>query len=267
MTASNYVIRGGVEGRERLRVLARVMGPTTQRLLDGLVGSRSRCLDVGCGGGDVTQDLARRAPAGSALGIDLDETKLDLARAEAVAARLSNVEYRIEDVTEPIEHDERYDVVYARFVLSHLPDPEGAVANLHARLAPGGVLLVEDVDCSGFFCYPPNDAFARYVELYSKAVRARGADPNIGPRLPSMLRAVGLEEVQVSVVQPAALEGETKLLNPITLEAIADAVLGAGLVTPEELAETIDALWEFARAEGTLLSVPRVVQTWGRHSA
>jgi 2-polyprenyl-3-methyl-5-hydroxy-6-metoxy-1,4-benzoquinol methylase len=55
----HYIIRGGVEGRERLRVLARVMRPTTLNLFDR-VGIRPgmACLDVGCGGGDVTFELA-----------------------------------------------------------------------------------------------------------------------------------------------------------------------------------------------------------------
>ena len=77
-----YIIRGGIEGRERLRVLARAMQPTTSALLDRVgVTPGMACLDVGCGGGDVTLELARRViPGGSAVGADLDETKLSLAR-------------------------------------------------------------------------------------------------------------------------------------------------------------------------------------------
>jgi 2-polyprenyl-3-methyl-5-hydroxy-6-metoxy-1,4-benzoquinol methylase len=63
-----YVIRGGVEGRERLRVLARVMWPTTEALLARVGTPRdARCLDIGCGGGDVTVELARRAADGFAV--------------------------------------------------------------------------------------------------------------------------------------------------------------------------------------------------------
>jgi hypothetical protein len=55
MSADHYVIRGGLAGRERLRVLARVTWPTTSVLLEGVgVAASSRCLDTACGGGDVT---------------------------------------------------------------------------------------------------------------------------------------------------------------------------------------------------------------------
>jgi SAM-dependent methyltransferase len=265
MTTPHYVIRGGMEGRERLRVLARVMAPTTSTLLARVgVEPTARCLDVGCGGGDVTLALARLAPEGSVVGIDLDETKLGAAREEADAAGVRNVEFRIRDVTEPSLDGDRFDVVYARFLLTHLPDPGEALTNLCGQLAPGGTLIAEDIDCTGHFCEPDSPAFSRYVELYITTVQGRGCDPNIGPRLPGLLRDAGLDGIGVTVVQPAGIAGEVKLIAPLTLEAIADAVLAAGLATVEELGELVDELYAFAEQDGTLMGIPRVVQAWGR---
>src|SRR4030095_6335238 len=88
MTMPSYIIRGGQAGRERLRLLARVMRPTTAALF-ARAGVREgmRCLDVGCGGGDVSFDLARLVgPLGRVVGIDLDAVKITAARAEATAA-------------------------------------------------------------------------------------------------------------------------------------------------------------------------------------
>ena len=69
MTTPHYVIRGGLEGRERLRVLSRVMWPTTNALLDRIgIAPDARCLDLGCGGGDVTVLLAARVPDGVVVG-------------------------------------------------------------------------------------------------------------------------------------------------------------------------------------------------------
>jgi SAM-dependent methyltransferase len=260
----HYVIRGGLEGRERLRVLARVMAPTTGELFALVgVGPSARCLDVGCGGGDVTVALGRLASEGSALGIDVDGTKVDLARAEAADAGLRNVEFRVHDVMEPFPDGDRFDVVYVRFVLTHLPEPAKALANMQECLRPGGVLIAEDIDFTGHFCEPDRPALWRYVELYTEAVRLRGGDPNIGPRLPGLLRDAGLRQVGVNVVQPAGVTGEVKLIGAITLEAIADAVLAAGLATPEELDRTVDDLYAFAEDDETFMSIPRVVQAWG----
>jgi SAM-dependent methyltransferase len=267
LSTSTYVIRGGLAGRERLRMLARVLWPTTKALFEKVgVPKTARCLDVGCGGGDVTRELARLAPNGHVTGIDLDAAKLELAQRETATAGVANVTYRREDLLQPMGDAERYDLIYVRFVLSHLPDPGAALAALCARLAPGGVIVVEDTDFSGHFCHPDSAAFRRYLQLYAAAVTSRGGDPDIGPRLPALLGAACLTEVGMNVVQPAGISGEAKLIGPITLEAIADSVLAAGLATPEELNRTVDALYAFAAADGTLLSLPRIVQAWGRRS-
>jgi 2-polyprenyl-3-methyl-5-hydroxy-6-metoxy-1,4-benzoquinol methylase len=137
--STHYVIRGGLEGRERLRVLARVMRATTMSLFDrpdledGLT-----CLDVGCGGGDATLELARRVgPRGRVVGIDIDDTKLQLARAEAAEQGVKNVEFRRLDVRKE-SAPEIFDVVYARFVLTHLSDPAHVVRAFYQHLRPGG---------------------------------------------------------------------------------------------------------------------------------
>jgi SAM-dependent methyltransferase len=266
--SATYVIRGGLEGRERLRVLARVMWPTTE-LLFGRIGidASARCLDVGCGGGDVSLSLAALATEGSVLGTDLDEAKIEIAAKEAAAAGVANVEFRVGDVMAPPSGDDTFDVIYVRFLLTHLPDPAGAVANLVAQLAPGGVLVVEDIDFTGHFCRPDNPAFWKYVEWYTAAVQARGCDPNIGPCVPGLLMDADLDDVGVNVVQPAGFSGEVKLIIPITLEAIAGAVLAAELTTVQELEQAVDDLYEAAHDDHSLLSLPRVVQSWGRRAS
>lgn len=266
MSTERYVIRGGVEGRERLRLLSEVMGPSTRGLL-GEVGipAGSICLDVGCGGGDVTLELARVAgPTGRAVGVDLDETKLEFARREADQQGLPNVVFKVRDVVE-WQPDELFDLVYARFLLTHLPDPLALLSALRRHTRAGGVAVVEDVDFRGHFTEPACPALLRYVEWYTNSVRRRGADPNIGPRLPGLLREAGFEDVQMKLVHPAALVGGIKLLTAVTLENIAETVLQDGLATEEELRETIDELYAFARDPHTVLGGPRVFQAWGRN--
>src|SRR5262245_537260 len=193
MSTTHYVIRGGLAGRARLRALARVMWPTTSVLLERVgVAASARCLDMGCGGGDVTVALARLAPDGFVVGVDMDASKLDIARSEAKDAGLANVDYRVLDAMKPPIDNEQFDLIYVRFLLTHLPDPALALTHMCGRLAPGGALVVEDIDFTGSFCYPDNAAFRRYVQLYTDAVIGRGGDPNIGIRLPTLLRATGL---------------------------------------------------------------------------
>ena len=73
--ATHDVIRGEIHGRERLRVISRIMHPTSSSLLDRLeLHEGLVCADFGCGGGDLTVELARRVgPTGKAFGFDIDQ--------------------------------------------------------------------------------------------------------------------------------------------------------------------------------------------------
>jgi ubiquinone/menaquinone biosynthesis C-methylase UbiE len=188
MEQKHYIIRGGLEGRARLVVLSRIMRPTTLSLLDRAgIRPGMHCLEIGCGSGDVAFDLARIVgPEGKVVATDIDEIKLQLAREEAAQLGLTNLEFRCADVL--TEEVEKFDFVHARFILTHLADPARALEKVRQALHPGGVLVVEDVDFRGHFSYPESSAFSRYVELYTKTAQQRGADPNIGPRLPGLLR-------------------------------------------------------------------------------
>jgi SAM-dependent methyltransferase len=262
---SHYAIRGGLEGRERLRVLARIMHPFSASLFDRIgLGPGLNCLDVGCGGGDATLELARRvAPDGRVLGIDIDEEKVRIARLEAEQHGVANVEFRVADSRELSEAG-TFDVVYARFLLTHLPDPGAALRTFREHLRPGGTLAVEDIDFTGHFTYPDSATFHRYRELYCATVTRRGGDPNIGPRLPLLLKEQGFADVGVHLVQPTGMEGDVKLISALTLENIAGAVLHDGLASQQEIDDLVQALAAFAADPLTLTGMPRVFQVWGR---
>jgi SAM-dependent methyltransferase len=263
--SSVYIIRGGVAGRERLRVLSRVMAPMTQRLLERIgVPRGARCLDAGCGGGDVSLTLARMVgPSGAVLGVDIDRVKLDLARYEAEDAGVSNIEYRRAALHE-LPSDGTFDLGYARFLLSHLPDPAAALAHLIAAVRPGGVVAVQDIDYSTGLCHPPNAAYDFSWDLYPRLAVHRGGDPWLGRRLPILFAEAGLEDIGVHIEQPAGFDADTKLLGALTFESIADTAVEAGLADAGEIDAHLHELHRFAARPDTLLSLPRMVQVWAR---
>ena len=262
-----YAIRGGREGKERLDLLARVMLPTTMQLLDRAGLTRGmKCLDVGCGGGHVARLMAGIVgPEGRVTGTDADEETLALARNDAQAANIANVEFQQMDACASFWQEE-FDMAYARFLLSHLQAPANCLATMVAACRSEGTIAIEDTDFSGSFCYPHCAAYERYNELYQEVVQRRGGDPNIGPKLPALLRRAGIQGVEFNVIQPAHIQGEGKLMAPITMTRISDALIGEGLASKDEVQQILTGLHVAAADSETVMSLPRIFQVWGKRS-
>jgi len=260
----SYIINGGIEGVQRLKILARVISEDTCALLDKAnIKIGSRCIDIGCGGGVVTTELAKRTgPEGQVVGIDFDEKKLEIARQEAQDLNFNNIAYFNEDVRKCLSFS-KCDLAYSRFLLTHLSDPNTIIRNIYQLLKPGGKIVIEDIDCDGFFTYPRCSAFERFKELYCEAAIRHGGDPHIGSKLPGYVKRAGFSNVQSQIVQRMGTDGEVKLIAPITMQNIADTLLDDGLVTSQEIDTIITELYEFAIDAETLAGMPRMLQVVG----
>ena len=261
----SYPIKGGKLGRDRLSVITRVLAPTTEQLFER-VGIRpgSTVIDVGCGGGQVSLMLAKRVgPKGHVTGLDFDEEKIALARAEAEARGISHVRFETADVAAPWTISP-VDLIYARFILTHLADPQALLAQAKAALKPGGMILVEDIDIPGHFSYPDSSAVVAYAELYMALSRRRGGNPIIGRSLDLLLETAGYKDVATTVVQPFSRQGGAKEVATLTFAAIADGLKTEGLASADEVARISRELAEFNQRSDTVVSMPRIFQAWGR---
>jgi SAM-dependent methyltransferase len=261
---SEYTIEQGLGVRERMNLLAAVHGPATLALFDLLgVPAGARCLDLGCGGGQVTMELGRRtAPTGSAIGIDLDEALIEVARTEAASQGLDNVTFRVA----PVEsvNETGFDLAYSRFLLMHLADPGHVVELMATAVNRGGMVIIEDANFAGCFTYPSCRAYESWVSWYRETVHRNGGDIDLGLRLPSLLGSVDLTTIGVRVAQPAFLDGSHKHLQLMSMEKMKAAVVAAGVVSVDEYDAAHAEFEAFTADPTTLVGAPRVIQAWGR---
>jgi len=267
-TTSGYMIRGGQAGKSRLDVLDLAYRTSTADLLRHLdIPRGARCVEVGCGGGHATRQLAAVVgQAGRVVGLDLDSAILDLARRDTAAQGLDNVEFHLADAGKLPLEDGSQDVAYARLLLTHLSEPLGAVSELARVVRPGGLVIVEDMDWDGVFCHPRSEAFDRYRHIHAEIHRRRGGDPAIGPKLPGLLRRTGLVGVDLSLAHPAHLHGRAKTLHALTLANIADPILAEGLLDRDEIAALRRDLEALAADPETIIAQPLIHQVWGRRA-
>jgi ubiquinone/menaquinone biosynthesis C-methylase UbiE len=226
-----------------------------------------RCLDLGCGGGEVTFELARLVGAqGHVTGVDMDEVKLSLARATAAERGLTNVEFRAGNVND-WDEPAGFDLVYCRFLLQHLSRPVDLLRRMWAAVTSGGAIVVEDADFDGLFCHPPNDGFDLYARLYSRVLERRGGDAAIGRKLYRYFLDAGIPEPDLRLVQRVDAVGEGKTLSLSTLEATAEAIVEEGLASIDEVNAALADLAAFTTDPGTVVGDPRVFQLWRSRAA
>jgi SAM-dependent methyltransferase len=199
---SEYVLGRNAAEHARLCFQQEVWGATTSELLDRSLGEDSAalgksCLDVGCGPGLVTLDLARRVGAeGSVLGLDGATHWLAALEAAAGAAGLENVATR-EVELEQLELPSRaYDFAFARWVFSFLADPGALLAELARGLRPGAILAIEDYNHEGVSLFPPSRGFDAVIRATRALYSAAGGDVWVAGSLPALLEAAGFEVLE-----------------------------------------------------------------------
>ena len=151
-------------------------------------------LDIGCGPGTITLDLAQHVAPGKVTGIDASAAVIAEARADA--ERLgSSVTFAVGDAYALDLPDASVDVVHAHQVLQHLADPVAALREWRRVCRPGGIIAARDADYSCFGWYPAAPELDQWLSLYRLAARANVGEPDAGRHLLAWAHAAGLRDV------------------------------------------------------------------------
>lgn len=236
----------------RLRYLEQWLDDGTFRLLEraGFVAG-ARCLEVGGGHGSIAR---RMAQAGAdVVATDLDTTLLD---------GLEGVDVRRHDITTGAPEPEAFDVVHARMVLGWIAERDKAIGNMVDALRPGGVLLIEELDNVTHLSIGSSPSYERVIAGMNAGMKLVGYDIELGRRLPWVLHAAGLENIQAEGrVEYGPFEGGPALeMFTLTLQRMREPLVAVGPATSEDVDETIRVL----RDPSFEKMPPTVVAAWGR---
>ncbi|GGO50230.1 methyltransferase domain-containing protein [Streptomyces lasiicapitis] len=227
--------RPGEAAAPRFTAFAALFDPTTFRHMERLgIGPGWRCWEVGAGSTSVVSWLAKRVgPTGRVLATATDTAPL-------MPAARPPVQVRTHDVAADAPPAEAFDLVHARLVLTHAPDPERALHSMIKALRPGGRLLVEEADpaLQPLACpdeYGPEQELANRLRKGVHTLLAeRGADLAYGRVLPRLLRAAGLRQVEADAYFPLASPACAALETATVEQARADLV-AAGLAAHDDI--------------------------------
>ncbi|MET7889354.1 class I SAM-dependent methyltransferase [Streptomyces avermitilis] len=163
-------------------------------LLDSLK-PHMKILDIGCGPGTITADLAALVPDGRVTGVDHAPDILDQARATAAGRGLRNIGFAVADVHALEYPDDTFCVVHAHQVLQHVGDPVRALREMRRVARPGGLIAVRDADYAAMTWYPESPGMTDWLDLYRRVARANGGEPDAGRRLRAWALRAGLTDI------------------------------------------------------------------------
>ena len=161
----------------------------------GSLKPHMRVLDIGCGPGTITADLAALVPDGQVTGVDRAPGILDQARATAAERGLDNVDFAVADVHALDFPDDTFCVVHAHQVLQHVGDPVRALREMRRVTQAGRVHRRTGLGLRGHDLVPGVPGMDEWLDLYRRVARANGGEPDAGRRLKSWALRAGLTDI------------------------------------------------------------------------
>ncbi len=222
-----------------------------------------RLLDVGCGPGTITADLAGRVAPGPVLGIDRSDEVVATA-SELAGPGAPNLTFAVGDVYHLDQDDGTFDVAHAHQVLQHLADPVAALVELRRVLRAGGTLAVRDGDYGAFTWWPADPLLTRWLDLYHQVARHDDGEPDAGRFLPHWVARAGFEDLTVTgSVWVYATPGEREWWGSLWADRVRYSAFGQhaldyGLSTADELEAVADAFTRWAATPDAVFVVPAV---------
>ncbi len=164
----------------RLKLLAEVFAePTRDFLREAFTGRPKLVVDLGCGPGSTTHFLADVLGAERAVGLDNSESFIGLAK----ETETDRVSFYLHDVTTLPFPVGPADLLFCRYLLTHMREPAAVIARWATQLEPGGLLLMEETEWICVNC----DAFATYVGIVEAMLAARSNTLYVGPVLDGLV--------------------------------------------------------------------------------
>jgi SAM-dependent methyltransferase len=155
-------------------------------------------LDVGCGPGTITVDLARRLAPGHVVGVDASAEIVKQAAALAQDEAVHNATFQPGDVYALDFPDDSFDIVHTHQVLQHVANPIAAIREIRRVLKPGGLFAARDVDYGGVAWYPELPGLATWMTIYRDVHFWNGGTPDAGRALKAWARLAGFSSVTSS---------------------------------------------------------------------
>ena len=220
-------------------------------------------LDVACGPGTITVDLAGRVgDTGSVVGVDAASDVIQRADALLAEGGSGNCRFEVADVYELRFADDTFDIAHAHQLLKHLTDPVAALLEMARVTKPGGLIAVSEADYGGMIWAPRDGLLDRWMALYHDITDANEVQADAGRYLLGWAQHAGLTDIHAgSSTWTFATDASRAWWSELWADRVVESsyateALRHGLSSVEELAAIADAWRRWATQADAYFVVP-----------
>ena len=249
------------------QILTEIMRPATHSLFNNLnVQEKSNVLCLNCGEGDSVFHLADLVGKnGLVIGVDPIVENIQTAQLLSQIKKLHNTDFcTIGQISQKRELS--FNFIHCRLPLIRSFDIEIILGQIENQLIPGGVVVFDIINLSGFNSISKNFAFDRFLDIYTSFVRSTWGSTSFSSYLNQLLVQSGFNQVQQRYSAPTFLRNSSKTLPSLTLECILEEVLYKKQSSVDELQVLLYELKNFEQNNYSLISLPGFHQIWGYKS-
>ncbi len=260
---TTYVLPETEAEAKRLSDQASIFEKETRKFIAKIgLKKGAKCLDIGCGPGDVMQIMGELVGMeGQVTGMDINEP---LGRA-AIERLHKNVKSQFKFIKGNISEDQNglnssFDLVFARFLLLHVPDPIAALQRMWDMVKPGGKLMLMDYDFRTMSCIPEFKPVAKLTEIIQQVFVHTGLDPERGFKIPHYFESSGIGKPdKIEVVEKLVPIREVLHVLQATFESFLPAALKFNIIDEKEAKQVLKEIYEIPDNSEYYFLLPLVV--------
>lgn len=243
---------------ERIETQAKSLSDSAHSLFKRVgVKEGMNCVDIGCGTGEVALMLAKMVGnSGQVTALDSSQKATEICNKKAKERNQRNITFLTREVYDT-KIDEKFDLVYSRFLLEHLDAPQKAITEMLRLAKSGTTLILEDSDNSVWYSYPEDENVQQLRLLYSKLTKLMGGDDSFGRKLHELLHKAGLEP-KIEVYSWCITKQNLDLWHATikVVERLREYIIGFGVVESSQFDQMISGLKSFYKNEGAIFVYP-----------
>ncbi len=261
----DYILGSSKKELERLSLQSQIFEPETLHTLRlASIKPGMRCVDIGCGIGDVTFMMAKLVgKKGSVIGIDRNKDVIEVCKRKAGRKNATNVRFFVSDIYDNELSKDSFDLVYSRFLFQHLVEPRRALKEMMKLVITGGIIVAEENDQAAWLTYPPSSGLEKLRRVYIDLLKLNECDEFIARKLYSLFLDCGLSAQVGAYSMCIPMNGPFNMMGILVAESLKPRVLKSELMSRKEFRQMMTELGDYARRRDGLALYATTFRVWG----